>query len=132
MRATRLAVSLAVLFLSSPAWGAGKTRPHPDTGGDQDCTGCHESSSPAVVKAWTASPHGVALVKCLVCHGSTGKDFTRRPVADRCRGCHGAEVDSARALAGKGVGCFTCHDPHALSARPHAARTSANAPRSTP
>ncbi len=120
MRAARLAVSLAVLLSTLPAWGAGKPRLHPDTGGDQDCASCHAQASPGVVKAWEDSRHGVALVKCLVCHGSTGKDFVRKPGAERCRGCHGAEVDSIRALSAKGVGCFTCHAPHSLSARPHA------------
>jgi predicted CXXCH cytochrome family protein len=73
-----------------------------------------------VAAAWEASRHGVALVKCLVCHGSTGKDFVRRPSPERCRGCHGAAVDSAAALARKGLDCFACHEPHSLSASPHA------------
>jgi hypothetical protein len=123
MRAARLAASLAVLLSTAPAWGAGKARPHPDTKGDQDCASCHAQSTPAVVEAWEASPHGVALVKCLVCHGSTGKDFVRSAAPERCRGCHGAEVDSAAPLAKRGVtSCFACHDPHALRASPHGRR----------
>lgn len=120
MRASRFVLSLVVLLSTEPAWGAGKGRSHPDTGGDQDCESCHAATHPAVVKAWEESPHGVALVKCLVCHGSTGKDFVRAAPAERCRGCHGAQVDSVAPLARKGVGCFTCHDPHALRPRPHA------------
>ncbi len=123
MRAARLAASLAVLLSTAPAWGAGKARPPPDTQGDQDCASCHAQSTPAVVEAWEASPHGVALVKCLVCHGSTGKDFVRTAAPERCRGCHGAEVDSAAPLAKRGVtSCFACHDPHALRASPHGRR----------
>ena len=126
-----VAAALAVAVLPGAAFGsprgaapAGKqqaARSHPDTGGDQDCAGCHEKATPFVWQAWDAGPHGMALVKCQVCHGSTGKDFAPRPAADRCGGCHAAEVDSTAALRKKGVGCFDCHDPHRLAASPHRA-----------
>jgi hypothetical protein len=142
MRAARLAclaASLAVLLAAPGAEGAapgkaaapaasagpkgGKAgaRAHPDVGGDQDCAGCHEQATPAAWRAWEAGPHGLSLVKCQVCHGSTGKDFTMRPAPERCRGCHGAELDSIAPLIQKGVGCFACHAPHTLAASPHRA-----------
>ena len=125
MRVARLA-RLAVLLVASaaltgaPAFAAPPR--HPATGGDQDCAGCHEDSTPAAWKAWSDGPHGLALVKCQVCHGSTGKDFARRPKVERCRGCHAAELASTAELQRKGVDCFACHSPHGLAARPHAAK----------
>jgi hypothetical protein len=135
MRAARLAclAASAALVAAAPAPGgaspgkgtpppAGRAaRAHPDTGGDQDCAGCHEQATPAAWKAWDAGPHGLALVKCQVCHGSTGKDFALRPAPERCRGCHAAELDSVASLVRRGVGCFDCHAPHTLAASPHRA-----------
>ena len=90
---------------------------HPDVGGEQECAACHETGTPEVFQAWHGSRHGMSLVKCVVCHGSTGKDFARRAPAERCRGCHGDQVDS---LARTGVkDCFACHAPHTLAANPH-------------
>ena len=100
--------------------GPGRTgarTPHPDTGGEQECAACHKDLTPAVFQAWEGSRHGLALVKCVACHGAPGDGFVRRPPAERCRGCHGAEVDSVRALGVRD--CFTCHAPHSLSPNPH-------------
>jgi hypothetical protein len=120
MRAARLAGLLVSLALpGSLALGAPPR--HPPTGPDQDCAGCHEQATPAAWKAWADGPHGIALVKCQVCHGSTGKDFVLRPAPERCRGCHAAELGTVAPLLKKGVGCFACHSPHTLAARPHAA-----------
>jgi hypothetical protein len=120
-RARLVRLALLVATLAAPG-GPGQAAPprHPATGPDQDCAGCHEQATPAAWKAWNDGAHGLALVKCQVCHGSTGKDFTLRPSVERCRGCHAAEVASGAPLAKKGVGCFTCHAPHGLAARPHA------------
>ncbi len=64
------------------------------------------------------------MVKCLVCHGSTGKDFTQVARPERCAGCHAAEVASVTPARGKPAACFSCHAPHALTApgkpSPHA------------
>ena len=65
--------------------------------GEQECATCHRADTPAAFKAWEDGPHGLALVKCVVCHGSTGSDFARRPPAERCRGCHGQQVDALAA-----------------------------------
>lgn len=90
---------------------------HPDTGGDTDCAACHEQATPAQYKAWFDGRHGMNLVRCQVCHGSTGADFARRAPAERCRGCHGAQVDSLAKAAVKD--CFACHAAHTLAANPH-------------
>jgi len=95
---------------------------HPDIGAAAgDCASCHASATPESYAAWRDSKHGLALVKCLACHGSTGKDFARRPKPARCIGCHGEQVASLGASSTtKGKDCFSCHAAHALS--PHVAR----------
>jgi hypothetical protein len=137
-RATILPLALALL-LGSPALAAEKG--HPDVGPDrslESCEGCHAEATPQVVKEWEGSKHGLVLVKCLVCHGSTGKDFVVRTKAARCAGCHPVEaaaVVPAKAAKAKGKAaaeppaaeCFACHAPHSLetapgAANPHAAR----------
>ena len=128
--ARRIAV-LVALSLALPATAAapalGKAARHPDVSAQravQDCHECHRRATPAVVTEWEAGPHGVGMVKCLVCHGSTGADFTRGARSDRCAGCHAAEVASVTPARGKPAICFSCHAPHALGAQgkpnPHA------------
>ncbi|ACG72194.1 conserved hypothetical protein [Anaeromyxobacter sp. K] len=117
--ASLLAPALAAAAPGVPARAKAPPR-HPDVTAQlpvQDCAECHATRSPAVVRAWEGSPHGLALVKCVVCHGSTGKDFTRTVAEARCAGCHPAQAASqVPARAGPG-GCFTCHEPHALTAK---------------
>ena len=74
-------------------------------------------ATPAVFQQWRQGAHGLNLVKCFVCHGSTGSDFRLRPVADRCVGCHADQVSTMREPSMKGKDCFTCHAAHALN--PH-------------
>jgi hypothetical protein len=133
MRRTLLLAPLALL-LAPPA--IADDEPHPDVGTDfapDACISCHTEQTPEIVKEWESGPHGLVLVKCFVCHGSTGKDFAEHPKATRCEGCHAAQVASiapARkkgGAKGKAPDCFSCHAPHALAARegaqsPHAAR----------
>lgn len=110
--ALALAAALPDLVAAAP-----RSRAHVDTNGEQDCAACHREATREAYAAWEASPHGVALVKCLVCHGSTGKDFRARPDASGCRACHAAQAESVAKRSVKD--CFACHDPHALSATPH-------------
>ncbi len=113
---SRILVALLAFSLAPAALAAAPKR-HLDTKGEPECATCHRTALPAAFVAWEASPHGVALVKCVVCHGSTGADFRAAPDASGCRGCHAAQV---AALAKRPVkDCFACHDPHALSANPH-------------
>jgi hypothetical protein len=108
---------LALLLAASPALAAGKHPGGAAPAGDPDaCLSCHSEKTPEVVKQWEGGSHGLLLVKCFVCHGSTGKDFTARPTAvEPCRGCHPSEVASVTPAKGKPQGCFACHAPHALS-----------------
>jgi len=96
---------------------------HPAVDPAVECATCHADATPAVVAEWTRGPHGLALVKCFVCHGSTGADFAARPTTTRCAGCHAAEALTA---AARNQNCFACHAPHALAARgasPHQGAT---------
>ncbi len=120
-RRSTVVLCAALLLVAAPpslAAGAGtRARKHVDTAGEQDCASCHRTETPAAFAAWEGSPHGLALVKCVVCHGSTGKDFRARPAAAGCGACHAAEAAS---VARRPVSdCFACHEPHSLSAHPH-------------
>jgi Cytochrome c554 and c-prime len=113
-----LAAALALALAAAlPAHAGARARAHVDPRGEQECAACHRTGTPEVFAAWEASPHGLALVKCVVCHGSTGKDFRARPAADGCRGCHAEEAESL--ASGSVKDCFACHAPHSLSAHPH-------------
>jgi hypothetical protein len=121
-----LLLSLVPLLLAAAPRKGG----HPDAGKNpaaDACETCHAEATPDAVKAWEGSTHGLLLVRCLVCHGSTGEDFARTPDPRRCAGCHADEVASVAPAKGRKApaeGCFGCHAPHALSAEgkpnPHA------------
>jgi hypothetical protein len=122
---------LALLLVSVPALAAERHPPLDAAGAREACESCHASATPEVVKRWEAGRHGLALVKCFVCHGSTGKDFKARGGSARCEGCHPAEaasvVPAKAARKAPAAGCFSCHDPHALAvpaakANPHRPR----------
>jgi hypothetical protein len=120
----RLAVVLRVVAalvvaaaLPSLATAAARARGHAPIGGEQDCADCHRTLTPEAFAAWEGSPHGVALVKCVVCHGSAGKDFRARPASTGCGSCHAAQAASV--TKGAVSDCFACHAPHTLSAHPH-------------
>jgi hypothetical protein len=114
------ALALATAPAAAAPRGAG-AKPHPriDVQADAECATCHRTETPQAVEDWEQGPHGAALVKCFVCHGSTGKDFRAVPVASAaaCQGCHAKQVAS---LARRSVkDCFACHAPHTLSPDPH-------------
>jgi hypothetical protein len=118
LAAVLLSLPLALPALAAPSRSGGASR-HPDVAAAravQDCDECHRTSTPAVVAEWEAGAHGVGMVKCLVCHGSTGADFNPGARSDRCAGCHASEVASVTPAHGKPAVCFSCHAPHALTA----------------
>ena len=80
------------------------------------CAECHVQATPEVAGQWQASRHGLALVKCFVCHGSTGADFRARPEPEGCAGCHPVQAGSGM-KGGAPTRCFECHPPHALAAK---------------
>ncbi|MCP4660077.1 MAG: hypothetical protein GY856_32140 [bacterium] len=106
-------VGLPLAGTDQPGAGA-----HPEVEAGSTCVGCHQELTPEVAEEWYASKHGINNVKCFVCHGSTGEDFTREVQADRCVGCHYELTESAPGP------CFSCHPSHALS--PHLRKPSAN------
>ena len=80
--------------------------------------------TPEIVAQWSRGRHGLALVECFVCHGSTGADFRPRPETAGCRACHPREVTSVT-RGDTTKRCFECHTAHALRAEgktsPHGA-----------
>jgi formate-dependent nitrite reductase cytochrome c552 subunit len=123
----RWTLTLAAL-LASPAAAAAAGHPVVDAPADPDaCLSCHGEATPAIVKEWEDGEHGLMLVKCFVCHGSTGKDFMRRAAAGRCAACHPDAAASVTPPKGKAQDCFACHAPHGLDVRggqsnPHTSR----------
>ena len=137
MRSRAAAVAAALLTASSSVAGCAGSKPperaataavpttHPevDTGLDS-CAGCHEQVTPRATAQWKDGRHGMALVECFVCHGSTGTDFKARPAPSACRSCHPSEWASST-RGGATRSCFDCHPAHALRAQgkasPHVA-----------
>jgi class III cytochrome C family protein len=128
MSALWTTVALAACAGSRPvppaaAAPAQATHPEVDTG-LATCAECHAQATPAVEAQWQASRHGISLVSCVVCHGSTGADFRGRPAPVGCAGCHPEEAAAATS-GGAPARCFECHPPHALAAKgtsPHPAQ----------
>ncbi|MFV0349113.1 MAG: hypothetical protein ACK5JO_11040 [Halodesulfovibrio sp.] len=82
-----------------------------------DCYGCHAKATPKVAQNWYESKHGVALVKCFVCHGQPdGKGavvFAAVPDVDTiCRRCHDPAIRRMEAKFGQGLDCNACHPMH--------------------
>lgn len=114
---------LSLALLVAAAAPARPGRGHPDVGPNpaaDACETCHRDATPEVFREWEGGQHGLLLVRCVACHGSTGKDFAKAPAAQRCQGCHPAEAAAvlpAKAGATKAPArCFECHAPHGLAA----------------
>lgn len=129
MRARRLLLAALVTVAACAGSGAGQRddrgaraggHQHPAVDvGLATCSSCHAQATPQVAAQWRDGRHGLSLVECMVCHGSTGADFKARPGTTACVGCHAEQVQSASAS------CFSCHKPHALVAAgrmPHLAK----------
>lgn len=117
-RTTASTVAVAVVLVAVAAAGQQEAPArHPEVGGGETCVSCHQELTPEVVDEWYASRHGVNNVKCFVCHGATDESFRLHPQPERCRACHGRQVESLAAPAMEGKDCFSCHPPHLLS--PH-------------
>ena len=117
-----VALIVAPVLLASPLVQSVRaedaaTDEHMEVEATDTCDGCHAELTPEVHAQWFASKHGLLNVKCFVCHGSTGEDFVRTPLPERCIGCHFANVESLGHDFMDGRECFTCHPPHRLN--PH-------------
>ncbi len=125
MSSQRTGFLLAAVFvmctfpLGAAQKGATGGAPHPAVDAAESCDGCHAELTPKPFQLWFEGRHGLMGVKCVVCHGSVGEGFTRKPKADRCGGCHGEKADQMKTAFFKGKSCFSCHQPHALN--PHKA-----------
>jgi hypothetical protein len=115
------AVILAAALPASAGPAPAKRKPapgaHPAVPTEAACRDCHEQATPTSYLTWADGKHGLDLVTCNVCHGSTGADFKRRPGPDRCQGCHPEQAESLAAPHMKGKDCFSCHPAHLLD--PH-------------
>jgi hypothetical protein len=136
LRGALLAVSAAAAIAgcagpkaSQQAAAAGPAHPEVDTGLDT-CFSCHQTATPKVAAQWRDGRHGMSLVECVVCHGSTGADFKARPQPTGCRGCHPVQAASVT-RDGATPSCFGCHPAHALRAQgtsPHGVAAKENRP----
>jgi hypothetical protein len=115
-RAALAPLAVAVALAVAPPAAARGGR-HPDVKGEEECATCHRADTPESFAAWERSPHGAALVKCVVCHGPVGAGFSAKPAATTCQGCHAAQTASLGRRPVKD--CFACHAPHALTSNPH-------------
>ena len=82
-----------------------------------DCYTCHQKVTPRVAQNWYESKHGVALMKCFVCHGQPdGKGsipFAVVPdAATVCRKCHEPAMIRMAKKFGVDPNCYECHPFH--------------------
>lgn len=104
------------LILVLPVAVIAKEKTHMKTSGDQECYECHG----AQMQVWQDGKHGLMGVKCVVCHGSTDKNFTPKPDIYKCRGCHSEKVaDVEKKLFPIQKTCFLCHDAHSVATKFH-------------
>ena len=110
----KLIILIVVLVL--PAAVLAKAKTHIKTSEDQECYECHGTQ----MQTWQDGKHGLMNVRCVVCHGSTEKNFTAKPDIYKCRGCHGEKVSDVEKRLPKAVqSCFLCHDHHAVTMKFH-------------
>lgn len=82
----------------------------------QECSECHTSEK----ELWDTGKHGLMNVKCVVCHGSTDKNFHAKPDIKRCSGCHAEKVaDVEKKLLPKERKCTLCHTLHSVKSKFH-------------
>ncbi len=101
------------LMMSMPLAVIAKEKTHIPTD-NQECSDCHAEQA----QVWLNGKHGLMNVKCVVCHGSPEENFAANPGINRCRGCHGEQVDQAAKRTAKAEKtCFPCHDRHSLDVK---------------
>jgi hypothetical protein len=82
-----------------------------------DCYECHKKVTPRVVQNWYESKHGVALMKCFVCHGQPdGKGSIPFMVVPEpkavCRKCHEPAMIRMEKKFDIEPDCYNCHIFH--------------------
>lgn len=102
-------------MLAFPVTVVSKEKRHIKTD-DRECSECHVSEA----QKWEEGKHGLMNVKCVVCHGSTDKNFEAAPGIIRCRGCHYDKVaDVQKRLPPKIRQCSLCHALHSVKSKFH-------------
>jgi len=110
----RLIAFFVVLFL--PLYAIAAEKQHIKTSEDQECFDCHTAET----DLWNSGKHGLMSVKCVVCHGSTDKNFHAKPDINRCRACHWEKVaDVEKKLYPKERKCTLCHTLHSVKSKFH-------------
>ena len=104
---------IMLLVIAVPTIAAAKApKGHMKTN-NQECSECHASEA----AVWLNGQHGLMNVKCVICHGSTEKNFTAKPDLNRCNGCHGEIVEQVKHMPAGQKNCFPCHDNHSLAVK---------------
>ena len=85
-----------------------------------DCYECHKLHTPRVAQNWYESKHGVALMKCFVCHGQPdGQGSVPWAVVPDpktvCRKCHEPAMIRMEKKFGMEPNCYSCHPFHVNS-----------------
>jgi hypothetical protein len=105
---------IMLLMIAMPAVVSAKApKGHVKTN-NQECSECHANAA----TTWLNGKHGLMTVKCVICHGSTEKNFAAKPGIDRCNGCHEELVEQVkrRPTAGQ-KSCSPCHDHHSVAVK---------------
>ncbi len=111
-------ITTALLFSFAAMNASAKSIKHLKAPDDAaDCYTCHQKVTPRVAQNWYESKHGVALMKCFVCHGQPdGKGsvpFAVVPDAETvCRKCHEPAMKRMAQKFGIKPDCYSCHPFH--------------------
>lgn len=105
------------VFSCTSLFAAGRVKHLQAPDSAADCYECHKKATPRIAQDWLESKHGVALMKCFVCHGQTdGKGSVPWAVVPDpktvCRKCHEPAMKRMEAKFGLEPDCFKCHPFH--------------------
>lgn len=112
-----LFVSLTIVALSSTLVVSGGIAHLKAPDDAADCYECHKKATPKIAQDWYESKHGVALMKCFVCHGQPdGKGsvpwaVVPDPIAV-CQKCHDPAMKRMKEKFGVKPDCYKCHPFH--------------------
>ena len=117
--------------------GGDKTKievPRGFAGAENTCLGCHDRTTERRSHR-TGAHANSAAVNCLSCHSihkaAVADNLVALPQPQLCASCHGTQAASfrnkphAHRMGTGGMGCTTCHDPHARPGRENVRLTAA-------
>lgn len=109
-------IMVAVLMVFMATVVSAKESKHRKVSESQECTECHVSEG----QLWESGKHGLMNVKCVVCHGSTDRNFDPKPDIYKCRGCHWEKVrDVETKIPQAARKCSLCHTLHSIKSKFH-------------